>query len=264
MTQAVVGAPTQETTRERWIPDQPRVPLRPCATQVDRPLVGLIELGVRACSAQSGIHREAAILRRRGLLCHRSGTDVATTLTPVGWRRRTKEGAGMDLALSDEQQAVRDWARAFITKELIPLEQEVLRRERAGEIGFPAEQNRGLQLKAKDFGFWGLSTPEEYGGMGLSAVLQSLIWTELGRTYVPFRFGGEADNILFHANEEQKAEYLLPTIAGDRVTCFAITEPGAGSDAANITFAARPTRPPATGSSTARRPSSPTATTPTS
>jgi alkylation response protein AidB-like acyl-CoA dehydrogenase len=76
--------------------------------------------------------------------------------------------------------------------------------------------------------------------MNLPAVMQSLIWTELGRTFVPFRFGGEADNILYFCNDAQRQEYLLPTIAGDRVSCFAITEPGAGSDAANIKLSARP------------------------
>ena len=40
--------------------------------------------------------------------------------------------------------------------------------------------------------------------------MPSLIGTELGRTFVPFRFGGEADNILFHANDEQKQRYLHP------------------------------------------------------
>ncbi|MBC6463476.1 acyl-CoA dehydrogenase family protein, partial [Actinomadura sp. HBU206391] len=127
----------------------------------------------------------------------------------------------MDFSLSDEQQAVRDTARAFITKEIVPLEQEVLRRERLHQPGLDRSELRELQLKAKEFGFWGLSTPEEYGGMDLPAVVQSLIWTEIGRSWVPFRFGGEADNILYHADEEQKKEYLLPTIAGDRVSCFA-------------------------------------------
>jgi acyl-CoA dehydrogenase len=75
--------------------------------------------------------------------------------------------------------------------------------------------------------------------MDLPAVLQSLIWTELGRTFVKFEFGGEADNILYHCDERQQAEYLLPTIEGDRISCFAITEPGAGSDAANIKLSAR-------------------------
>ncbi|HEX2314635.1 MAG TPA: acyl-CoA dehydrogenase family protein [Thermomonospora sp.] len=144
----------------------------------------------------------------------------------------------MDFGLTEEQEAIRDTARAFITREVMPLEQEVLRRERLHQVGLTRDELRDLQLKAKEFGFWGLSTPEEYGGMDLPAVTQSLIWTELGRTFVPFRFGGEADNILYYADERQKEEYLLPTIAGDRISCFAITEPDAGSDAANIKMAA--------------------------
>jgi alkylation response protein AidB-like acyl-CoA dehydrogenase len=145
----------------------------------------------------------------------------------------------VDFSLSDEQRAIRDTARAFITREVMPLEPEVLRRERAHQPGLTPDELRELQLKAKKFGFWGLGTPEEYGGMGLPAVTQSLIWTEIGRTFVPFRFGGDADNILFRANDEQKREYLIPTIEGERRSCFAITEPGAGSDAANIKMRAR-------------------------
>jgi alkylation response protein AidB-like acyl-CoA dehydrogenase len=121
----------------------------------------------------------------------------------------------------------------------MPLEQEVLRREREHRPGLERSELKELQQKAKKFGFWGLSTPEEYGGMALPAVMQSLIWTEIGRSFVPFRFGGEADNILYYANDAQREEFLLPTIAGDRISCFAITEPGAGSDAANITLSAR-------------------------
>ncbi|MEU7902747.1 acyl-CoA dehydrogenase family protein [Actinoplanes sp. NPDC049118] len=145
----------------------------------------------------------------------------------------------MDFSLSDEERAVRDTARTFITREVMPLEQEALRRERAHLPGLEPSELRELQLKAKKFGFWGLSTPEQYGGMDLPAVVQSLIWTEVGRTFVQFKFGGEADNILYHANDQQKAEYLVPTIEGDRISCFAITEPGAGSDAANIKLSAR-------------------------
>src|SRR3954469_5346385 len=145
----------------------------------------------------------------------------------------------IDFSLDDEQRAIRDTARAFIAREVMPLEQEVLRRERRHEPGLDHSELRELQLKARKFGFWGLATPEEYGGMDLPAVAQSLLWTEVGRTFVPFRFGGEADNILFEANDEQRAEYLLPTIEGERISCFAITEPGAGSDAANIKLAAR-------------------------
>ena len=145
----------------------------------------------------------------------------------------------MDFSLSDEEKAIRETARAFIRKEVMPLEDEVLRRERSHRPGITRDELRELQEKARAFGFWGLSTPEEYGGMNLPAVMQSLIWTEIGHTFVPFRFGGEADNILYLCNEEQKREYLIPTIEGARISCFAITEPGAGSDAAAIKMSAR-------------------------
>ena len=145
----------------------------------------------------------------------------------------------MDFEFSDEQKAIRDTVRDFVSNEIIPREPEVLRRERRGEPGLTDDENVELQQKAKKFGFWGLATPEKFGGMDLPAVTQSLIWTEVGRTFVPFRFGGEADNILFFANDEQQAEFLIPTIEGERHSCFAITEPGAGSDAANIKTSAR-------------------------
>lgn len=140
----------------------------------------------------------------------------------------------VDFSLSDTERDIRDWVRNFVQRELVPLEQEVLRRERAGERGLTKQEQQDLQDKAKQAGFWGVQTPEEYGGMDLSAVMAALIEIELGRTFVPFRFGGGADNILFYANEQQKQRYLLPTIEGTRKSCFAITEPGAGSDAKNI------------------------------
>ena len=140
----------------------------------------------------------------------------------------------MDLTLSDEEREIREWVRTFVTKELMPLEPKVLERERQGERGFSLEELRGLQEKAKQSGFFGVLTPEEYGGMGLGSVMAALIEIELGRTFVQFKFGGDADNILFHANDEQKRRYLEPTISGERYSCFAITEPGAGSDARNI------------------------------
>jgi alkylation response protein AidB-like acyl-CoA dehydrogenase len=140
----------------------------------------------------------------------------------------------MDLTLTDEEREIRDWVRTFVTKELMPLEPQVLERERNGERGFSLDELRGLQEKAKQSGFFGVLTPEEYGGMGLSSLMAALIEIELGRTFVQFKFGGDADNILFHANDAQKKRYLEPTISGERYSCFAITEPGAGSDARNI------------------------------
>ena len=145
----------------------------------------------------------------------------------------------MDLTLTDEQREIPQWVRTFVRKELLPLEPEVLKRERAHEPTYAPGEYAALQAKAKAAGFFGIQTPPEYGGMGLDAVTSALIETELGYTFVPFRFAGEADNILFEATEEQKQRYLLPTINGQRTSCFAITEPGAGSDARAIRTSAR-------------------------
>jgi acyl-CoA dehydrogenase len=140
----------------------------------------------------------------------------------------------MDLSLTDEEREIRDWVRTFVTREIMPLEPTVLERERGGERGLTREELRGLRDKAKESGFFGVQTPEEYGGMALGAVMTALMEAELGRSFVPFSFGGDADNILYSANDKQKERYLLPTINGEKISCFAITEPGAGSDARNI------------------------------
>lgn len=145
----------------------------------------------------------------------------------------------MDLSLSEEEREIREWVRTFVRKEVQPLEPEVLERERRHEPGLRPEELRDLQDRARSAGFFGVHTPEEYGGMGLGAVMNALVEIELGRSFVPFRFGGDADNILYQANEEQRQRYLVPTIEGERRSCFAITEPGAGSDARAIRTTAR-------------------------
>jgi len=145
----------------------------------------------------------------------------------------------MDLTLSEEEREIREWVRTFVRREIMPLEPEVLARERRNERGLRAEELKALQDKAKESGFFGVHTPEEYGGMGLGAVMNALVEVELGRSFVQFKFGGDADNILYSANDAQKERYLLPTIAGERKSCFAITEPGAGSDARAIRTTAR-------------------------
>ncbi|MGH3367226.1 MAG: acyl-CoA dehydrogenase family protein [Nocardioidaceae bacterium] len=145
----------------------------------------------------------------------------------------------MDFSLSPEERAIRDWVRTFLDREIKPLEPDVLHRERKGERGVTRDEMRALQDKARAAGFWGVQTPEQHGGMGLSAVMAALMEVELGRSFVQFRFGGTADNILFHANPEQQQRYLKPTIEGERLSCFAITEPGAGSDAKAIRTSAR-------------------------
>jgi acyl-CoA dehydrogenase len=140
----------------------------------------------------------------------------------------------IDFSLGDEERQIRDTIRTFVEREVMPLEDEVLRNERAGLPGLEPGVLQELREKAKRAGFWGINTPEEYGGIALGPVMSAILAMEVGRSFVPFSFGGSADNILYGANEEQKKAYLLPTIAGERRSCFAITEPGAGSDARSI------------------------------
>ncbi|AMY20879.1 MULTISPECIES: acyl-CoA dehydrogenase family protein [Nocardiaceae] len=140
----------------------------------------------------------------------------------------------VDFALNEEEELMRKSVRAFLEKEVIPLESEVLRNEREGRPGLEDSVVKELRAKARKSGFWGINTPEEYGGAELGPVMSAIIAAEAGRTFVPFSFGGSADNILYGANDEQKQRYLIPTIEGERRSCFAITEPGAGSDARNI------------------------------
>jgi alkylation response protein AidB-like acyl-CoA dehydrogenase len=145
----------------------------------------------------------------------------------------------VDFSLTDTERQIRDTVRTFIEREVMPLEPEVLRNERSGQPGIDRRTLGELQAKARRSGFWGVLTPEEYGGMNLGPVMAAVIAMEQGRTFVPFEFGGYADNILYFANDEQKWRYLIPTIEGERISCFAITEPGAGSDARSIKASAR-------------------------
>ncbi len=144
----------------------------------------------------------------------------------------------MDFRLTEEQKMIQETVRSFVKRELVPLEGEVLRNEREGRPGIERAQLRQLQLKARELGFWGINTPEEYGGANLGPIMTAIITIELYRTFVPFTFGGSADNILYSCNEKQKQRYLIPTINGERRSCFALTEPGAGSDVSNIQMTA--------------------------
>ncbi len=144
----------------------------------------------------------------------------------------------MHLRLTEEQKLVQQTIRKFVKEELMPLENEVLKNEREGRPSLSKEKVQELRDKAKEFGFWGINTPEEYGGANLGQMMLAIVMMELSKTFVPFSFGGSADNILYYGNEEQKKKYLLPTINGEKKSCFAMTEPNAGSDTRNIRMTA--------------------------
>ncbi|WP_066272039.1 acyl-CoA dehydrogenase family protein [Hydrogenophaga palleronii] len=138
----------------------------------------------------------------------------------------------VDFAISTEDRMIQDTVRKFVDKELIPREREYIQRDIKGESGFlPLSELRQLQRLGKEAGIWGIDCPETYGGLNLSPFTQALINEELGRTFIKFRFGGTAPSVLYLVNDEQKKEYLLPYIAGERQGAFALSEPGGGSDA---------------------------------
>lgn len=140
----------------------------------------------------------------------------------------------MDFALTDEQRLMLGTVREFVTRELMPVEADVQRAELEGRQ-FPDRATlRALREKARKAGLWGLLTPEEFGGANLGYLMTSLITMETARALFPFTYGGAADNILYQCTPAQRERYLIPTIEGERQSCFALTEPDTGSDATNI------------------------------
>lgn len=128
----------------------------------------------------------------------------------------------VDFSLTDEERQVRDTVRALIDREVVPLEPDVLRNERSGRPPLDEDVLAELRAKARRAGFWGVTAPEEYGGMGLGPAMAAILAMEIGRTFVPFDFGGNADNILYSCDERRRDRYLLPTIAGERRSCFLV------------------------------------------
>ncbi|MDQ7864319.1 acyl-CoA dehydrogenase family protein [Peribacillus frigoritolerans] len=80
---------------------------------------------------------------------------------------------------------------------------------------------KDLQEKAKKSRVFGASIPRRnLGGADLGQLMMAIVLMEVSKTFVPFSFGGLADNILYYANEEQKQKYLIPTINGEKKVLF--------------------------------------------
>ena len=137
----------------------------------------------------------------------------------------------MDFALNEQQRMLVDTVRAFIAKELAPLEDEV---ERTGVLR--PELARIIHEKAKALGLYAMNIPEQFGGGGLSAVDHMLVEEQFGHTtdILIRRAFGNVYEMLLECRGEQAERWLKPAVRGDRVASIAITEPGAGSDAAGI------------------------------
>ena len=137
----------------------------------------------------------------------------------------------MDFSLSEEQQLIRQTARAFCDREIVP---------HAREWGRTERMDLAIVEKLADVGFLGCALPEEYGGMGLDTISYCLVMEELGRAdssvrgIVSVNNGLAGKTIATWGRDEQKAEWLPKLCSGEALGCYGLTEPGSGSDPASL------------------------------
>jgi acyl-CoA dehydrogenase len=138
----------------------------------------------------------------------------------------------MDMDLSHEQRLLVDTVRDFIATELAPLEEGI---EQAGALD-PA-QAEAIFAKSRALGLYAMNIPEAHGGGGLSALDTMLVEEQFGRTtdILIRRAFGNVYEVLLACEGAQVERWLRPSVRGERICSIAITEPGAGSDAASIT-----------------------------
>jgi alkylation response protein AidB-like acyl-CoA dehydrogenase len=136
--------------------------------------------------------------------------------------------------MTEERRMIQESARDFAMKEVLPVANKLDPIQ--GEI--PME----LREQLADMGYFGIIIPEEYGGMGLGAFEYCLITEELARAWMSVASIIARGNGLIGSramNEDQKRRYLTRMAKGEFLGAFSMSEPGAGSDVANITCRAR-------------------------
>ncbi len=137
---------------------------------------------------------------------------------------------------TEQHELVRKLAGDFAEKELT---KEILDQVEETET-FPEE----ILGKMANAGFVGIKVPKEYGGQGADARSYVLVMEEIARVsgvasiYVSSPNSLSGGPFLLSGTEEQKKKYLTPVVRGEKKVCFALTEPGAGSDAGGMTTAA--------------------------
>ena len=142
----------------------------------------------------------------------------------------------MSMLLNEEHKLIRESVREFVEKEVKPIE-----RKMDVENWYPRE----LLKKLGEMGFLGVDVPEEYGGSGIDTLGYMIILEEISRISPAVGIITEvqgslvAGGIAKFGTEEQKEKYLSKLVSGEWVGSYALTEPGAGSDAAAITLTAR-------------------------
>ncbi|MBB6448784.1 acyl-CoA dehydrogenase [Geomicrobium halophilum] len=137
----------------------------------------------------------------------------------------------MNYNISEENEQMRMMVKNFVENEVEPYAQEI---EEEDDIP------QHLVDQAKELGLFGLSIPEEYGGIGLDTVGKCIVYEQLGRTHngyvslIGAHTGIGTTGLVRLASERLKQKYLPDLAAGKKIGCFALSEPGAGSDATNL------------------------------
>src|SRR5437868_7639820 len=142
----------------------------------------------------------------------------------------------MDFELTDEQRLLQDTVRRFVDDRILPnaVENDIEHRLDMDAIAGMAE-----------LGILGIVIPEEYGGAGLDFVSEALACEEIERGEAAFRtlisvhVGLNSLALLKYASEEQKQRWLVQQASGEKLACFGLTEPAAGSDVAAMKSTAR-------------------------
>lgn len=142
----------------------------------------------------------------------------------------------MDLALSSEHQMVQQMVHEFAHREVAPIIREA---DRAQQMA-PFVLERMAEL-----GILGICFPLKYGGQGMDYISLGLACEELEavdttlRVVMSVHVGLNSLGILQWGNEDQKQRFLIPQAKGEKIACFGLSEPGVGSDVANLSCTAR-------------------------
>jgi glutaryl-CoA dehydrogenase (non-decarboxylating) len=142
----------------------------------------------------------------------------------------------MDFALTDEHRMVQQMVRDFAQKEVKPIIKEQDRKQEMADFILP---------RMAELGILGICIPVRYGGQGMDYISLGLACEELEavdstlRVVMSVHMGLNCLGLLQWATEDQKERLLIPQARGEKVGCFGLTEPGAGSDVAAIASTAK-------------------------
>ena len=154
----------------------------------------------------------------------------------MGTTTTTEIAAGFDLALNEEQELAQRTARDFAREKVLPLAHEI---DEKGKV--PPE----LIAEMASLGFLGIYVPEAYGGAGLDALSYALVTEEINRAcastgvVMSSHVSLVVDPLLHYGSDAQKDRFLRPLASGEKLGCFALSEPASGSDAAAMRTSAR-------------------------